>query len=127
MMMETLEDSPRLEWWEEAERKAKQEEYEMLEEQEVLLESSATTRKEERTRAATVQAIRKIHIHADLAAYRPARSFSSEDSPRLHRFGRTLQIGARPLTATNHASRMVRAPPPPSSSSPRMRRSDVLY
>jgi hypothetical protein len=37
--METLEDSPRLEWWEEAERKAEEEENKMPEEQEALLES----------------------------------------------------------------------------------------
>jgi hypothetical protein len=43
--METPEDSPRLEWWEEVERKA--------EEQEALLESFTTARKEEWTRAAT--------------------------------------------------------------------------
>jgi hypothetical protein len=48
--METPEDSPRLEWWEEVERKA--------EEQEALLESFATARKEERTRVAAAQAIR---------------------------------------------------------------------
>jgi hypothetical protein len=44
------EDSPCLEWWEEAERKAEEEEDEMLEEQEALLESFATVHKEERTR-----------------------------------------------------------------------------
>jgi hypothetical protein len=44
--METPEDSPCLEWWEEAERKAKEEEDEMLEEQETLLESFATACKE---------------------------------------------------------------------------------
>jgi hypothetical protein len=43
--METPKDSPHLEWWEEVERKA--------EEQEALLESFTTARKEERTRAAT--------------------------------------------------------------------------
>jgi hypothetical protein len=47
--IETLEDSPRLEWWEEDE---------MLEEQEALLESFATACKEERTRAAAAHAIR---------------------------------------------------------------------
>jgi hypothetical protein len=41
----TLEDSPCLEWWEEAEGKAEEEEDEMLEEPEALLESFATTRK----------------------------------------------------------------------------------
>jgi hypothetical protein len=40
---EMPDDSPRLEWWEEAERKAEEEEDEMLEEQEALLESFATT------------------------------------------------------------------------------------
>jgi hypothetical protein len=54
---EMLEDSPCLEWWEEPERKAKEEEDEMLGEQEAPLESFATTRKEERTRAAKVQAV----------------------------------------------------------------------
>jgi hypothetical protein len=49
---ETPEDSPRLEWWEEAERKAEEEEDEMLEKQEALLESFATVRKKEKTRAA---------------------------------------------------------------------------
>jgi hypothetical protein len=45
-------DSPRLEWWEGAERKAEEEEDKILEEQEALLESFANARKEERTRAA---------------------------------------------------------------------------
>jgi hypothetical protein len=54
---EMSEDSPRLEWWEKAERKAEEED-EMLEEQEALLESFATVCKEERTRAATAQAVR---------------------------------------------------------------------
>jgi hypothetical protein len=53
-----LEVSLGLEWWEEAERKAEEEEDEMLEEQEAHLESFATMRKEERTRVAMVQAIR---------------------------------------------------------------------
>jgi hypothetical protein len=56
--METPEDSPRLEWWEEAERKAEKEENEMIEEQEVLLESFATTRGKERTRVAAAQVVR---------------------------------------------------------------------
>jgi hypothetical protein len=55
--MEMLEDSPRLEWWEEAECKAEEEGEEMLEEQEALLESFATARKEERTWAVTTQAV----------------------------------------------------------------------
>jgi hypothetical protein len=55
---ETPKDSPCLEWWEEAERKAGDEEDEMLEEQEALLESFATACKEERTRAAAAQAVR---------------------------------------------------------------------
>jgi hypothetical protein len=54
--IETPKDSPHLEWWEEAERKA--EEDEILEQQEARLESFATTRKEERTRAAAAQAVR---------------------------------------------------------------------
>jgi hypothetical protein len=55
---ETPEDSPRLEWWEESERKTKEEKDEMLEEQEALLESFATARKEERNRAASAQPVR---------------------------------------------------------------------
>jgi hypothetical protein len=54
---ETPEDSPRLEWWEEADRKAEEEGDKMLEEQEALLESFAIPHKEERTQAATVQAV----------------------------------------------------------------------
>jgi hypothetical protein len=54
---ETLENSPRLEWWEKAERKAEEEEDEILEEQEVLLESFTTPLKEERTWAAAAQPI----------------------------------------------------------------------
>jgi hypothetical protein len=65
--METPEDSPHLEWWEEAERKDEKEEGEMLEQQEALLESFATTCKEERTRAAAAPAVR------------------TESSPRGHR------------------------------------------
>jgi hypothetical protein len=53
---ETPEDSPCLEWWEDAERKAEEEEDEMLEEQEALLQSFATMRKEERNRPAAAQA-----------------------------------------------------------------------
>jgi hypothetical protein len=101
------EDSPRQEWWEEVEHKAKEEEGKMLKEQEALLESFA---------AATAQV-----VCADLAAYRSMRSFLSEDSPRLRAFGRPLWIGSK-----HHALRKVRAPPPPSSSSPRTTRSDVL-
>jgi hypothetical protein len=52
MAIETPEDSPRLEWWEEAERKTEEEEDEMTKEQEVLLESFTIACKEERTRAA---------------------------------------------------------------------------
>jgi hypothetical protein len=95
-MTETPDDSPRLEWWEETEHKAEEED-EMLEEQEALLESFATARKEERTPAA------RSALLADMAAYRPARGFPSKDSPRLRLFGRPLRIGARPLTATHHA------------------------
>jgi hypothetical protein len=65
---ETPEDSPRLEWWEEDE---------MLEEQEALLESFATACKEERTRAATTQAVR------------------AESSPRRH--GRVLACPQFPV------------------------------
>jgi hypothetical protein len=51
--IETMEDSPHLEWLEEKVCKAEEEEEdEMLEKQEALLESFATARKEERTRAA---------------------------------------------------------------------------
>jgi hypothetical protein len=122
---ETLEDSPRLKWWEEAERKAEEEEYEMLEDQEAQLEFFATARKKERTRAAVAHAVREESSPHGHAAYWPARSFLLEDSPRLHAFGRPLWKGARHLRATYHAPQMVKALPPPPSSSPRMR-SDVL-
>jgi hypothetical protein len=71
--IEAPEDSPCLEWWEEAELKAEEEEDDkMLEEQEVLLESFATARKEERTRAAVTQANRaesSPHGHGNVLAY----------------------------------------------------------
>jgi hypothetical protein len=51
--IETMEDSPHLEWWEEEECKAEEEEEDkMLEKQEALLESFATVCKKERTRVA---------------------------------------------------------------------------
>jgi hypothetical protein len=105
--MKMLEDSPHLEWWEEAEHKAEEEDGKMFKEQEALLESFAP---------ATAQV-----ICMDLAAYRPMRSFLSEDSPRLRAFGRPLWRGSK-----HHAPRKVRASPPPSSSSPRTTRSDIL-
>jgi hypothetical protein len=70
--METPEDSPCLEWWEEAERKAEEEENEMIEEQEVLLESFAAAHGEERTRVAASQVVRKEsspHGHGNVPAY----------------------------------------------------------
>jgi hypothetical protein len=82
---ETPEDSPRLEWWEEAERKAEEEEEEdeMLREQKALLVSFATARMEEKLRRPRRRLSAQSHLRADLAAYQPARSFPSEDSPRL--------------------------------------------
>jgi hypothetical protein len=74
-VMETPKDSPRLEWWEETERKDEEKEDEMLEEQEAQLESFATARTEERTRAAVAQAVLRSPLRTDMAAYRPARSF----------------------------------------------------
>jgi hypothetical protein len=64
----------------------------------------------------------------DMAAYRPACSFPSEDSPSLSIFGRPVRRGARHLRAMHHGPQMVKALllPPPSLSSPWMRRSDVL-
>jgi hypothetical protein len=121
-----LEDSPCLEWWEEAEWKAEEEEEEdneMLEEQDALLESFATTHIEERTRGPWHRPSAERPLHA----YRPAHSFLSEDSPRLRWFGRPLGNGARPLRAKHHALRKVKSPPPPSSSFPQTTRSDVLY
>jgi hypothetical protein len=63
---ETPKNSPRLEWWEESECKAKEEKDEMLEGQEALLESFATTRKEERNRAAVAQA---VHLESSLRGH----------------------------------------------------------
>jgi hypothetical protein len=98
-VMETSEDSPHMEWWEE-------EEDEILEEPKAL----------------------QSPLRADMAVYRPARSFPSEDSLRLRTFGRMLQRGARHLRVTHHAPRMAKVLPPlpPSSSSRRTRRGDVL-
>jgi hypothetical protein len=54
---ETPRDSLRLEWWEEAKRKAEEEEDEMLEKQEALLESFKAAHKE-KTHMAAVCAVR---------------------------------------------------------------------
>jgi hypothetical protein len=82
---ETLKDSPHLEWWEKAKRKAEEEDDAMLEEQEAQLESFATARKEERTRAAAVQA---IHV---------------ESSPRRHaRIPACLQFPVGRFTEVAH-------------------------
>jgi hypothetical protein len=55
--IETMEDSPHLEWWEEEECKAEEEEDEMLEKQEALLESFKAAHKE-KTHMAAVCAVR---------------------------------------------------------------------
>jgi hypothetical protein len=126
---ETLENSPCLEWWEEAERKAEEEDNEILEEQEALLESFATPRKEERTWAALAQPVRaEASLHGLGCLLACAHSIPSEDSPRLRGYGRPLQRGARPLRAKHQGPRKLKAPPLPSlSSSHRTTRTDVLY
>jgi hypothetical protein len=56
---ETPKDFPRLEWWEEAEQKAKEEGDEMLKEREALLESFTTAYKEERTHSRGTSSVQR--------------------------------------------------------------------
>jgi hypothetical protein len=124
-VIETLEDSPCLEWWEEVERKAEEEDDEMLEEQETLLESFTTARKEERTQAAAAQAVHaesslRGHGHVPTCPQFPVGRFTE-----VARIERLLRRGARHLRATHHDPRMVKTLSLPPSS-PRTRRSDIV-
>jgi hypothetical protein len=97
--IETLEDSPCLEWWEDVERKAEEEEDEMLEEQETLLESFTTARKEERTQAAAAQA-----VHAESSLRGHGRVPACLQFPAILLGSRVAVTGANVFDAT-HAFR----------------------
>jgi hypothetical protein len=120
-------DSPHLEWWEEAKRKAKEEDDEMLEDQEAHLESFATARKEEMTRVAAAQV-----VHVESSPRRHGRVPACPQFP-VGRFAEVARIWKAvaerrkafegDATCSSNGKGGATAA---TSSSPRMRRSHVL-